>query len=85
MPMLSDKDRTFLRDHLAKSLTSPVKLLFFTQSIACQFCQQTEQVLTELAELSDKVNMETYNFVTDKEVADAYGIDKLCPAPVVDG
>ena len=82
MPMLSDKDRTFLQDHLAKSLTSPVKLLFFTQTIACQFCEQTEQVLTELAELSDKVTLEVYNFVTDKEVADEYGIDKI-PATIV--
>jgi glutaredoxin-like protein len=82
MPMLSDKDRTFLEDHLAKSLASPVKLLFFTQTIACQFCVQTEQVLTELAELSDKVSLEVYDFVTDKEVADEYGIDKI-PATVV--
>jgi len=82
MPMLSDKDRTFLQDHLAQSLDAPVKLLFFTQTIACQFCEQTEQVLTELAELSDKIGLEVYNFVTDKEIADEYGVDKI-PATVI--
>ena len=82
MPLLSEKDSAFLKDHLASSLEKPVKLLFFTQTIACQFCKETEEVLTELAGLSDKVTLEIHNFVTDKEIADQYGIDKI-PATVV--
>lgn len=82
MPLLSDKDRDFLKGHLAESLVAPVKLLNFTQTIACQFCAQTEAVLGELAALSDLVSLEVYNFVTDKVVADQYGIDKI-PATVV--
>ena len=84
MPLLNDKDRQFLQDHLASELVAPVKLLYFTQTLACQFCKETEQVLQELAELSDKIALQVYNFVTDKEVAEAYGIDKI-PATVVMG
>jgi glutaredoxin-like protein len=82
MPLLEDKDREFLTDHLAHTLEKPVRLLYFTQTFACQFCREGEQILGELADLSDKVTVEVYNFVTDKEVADQYGIDKI-PATVV--
>ncbi len=84
MALLSDKDRQFLQQHLAQSMVASVKLLFFTQTIACQFCKETEQILREVAELSDKITLEVYNFVTDKAVADQYGIDKI-PATVVMG
>jgi glutaredoxin-like protein len=82
MALLSDKDAKFLRGHFADALVAPVKLLFFTQTIACQFCKQTQDVLTEVASLSDKITLEVRNFVTDKEIADEYGIDKI-PATVV--
>lgn len=82
MPLLSDKDAAFLRDHFAQSLLQPVKLINFTQTIACQFCRETGQILEEVAALSDLITVVTYNFVTDKQVADQFGIDKI-PATVV--
>jgi len=84
MALLSDKDRKFLVDHLKKELKEPVRLLYFGQTIACQFCRETQQILEEVAALSDKVTLETYNFVTDKDVAEEYGIDKI-PATIVIG
>ncbi len=84
MPLLSEKDRLFLQEHLADSLVAPVKLLFFTQQIACQFCRETEQILREVTTLSDKIELQVYNFVTDKEMVEKYGIDKI-PATVVMG
>ncbi|HHX44661.1 MAG TPA: glutaredoxin [Chloroflexi bacterium] len=84
MALLSDKDREFLQNHFEETLIHPVKLVFFTQEIACQFCRETGQILDEVASLSDKITVETYNFVTDKEVAERYGIDKI-PATIVMG
>lgn len=84
MALLSDKDRQFLQTHFEQTLVNPVKLVFFTQEIACQFCRETGQILEEVAGLSDKITVETYNFVTDKEVAERYGIDKI-PATIVMG
>jgi len=84
MALLSDKDRKFLIDHFDKSLDDPVKLLFFTQTVACQFCAETANILEEVSALSDKISLETYNFVTDKEVAEEYGVDKI-PAIAVMG
>lgn len=84
MPLLSDQDRKFLQGHLKQEMVAPVKLLYFTQSLACQFCTETEQILQEVVELSDKITLEVKNFVTDKEAAEAYGIDKI-PATLILG
>lgn len=84
MALLSDQDRDFLIEHFAQNLVNPVTLVFFTQTIACQFCRETGQILEEVASLSDKISVETLNFVTDKDKAEAYGVDKI-PATIVRG
>jgi len=84
MALLKDKDREYLQQEFAKRLKNPVKLVVFTQTIACDFCAQTEEIAREVADLSDKISVEVYNFVTDKPVADQYGVDKI-PATVVVG
>lgn len=77
MALLSKKDADFLRGHFADKLVAPVRLAYFTQTIPCQFCRETEQVLREVADLSDKIKLEVYNLITDKDKADALGIDKI--------
>ncbi|MGI6368043.1 MAG: protein disulfide oxidoreductase [Anaerolineae bacterium] len=84
MAMLSNKDREFLQNHLNHTLEGPVRLLLFTQTLACQFCRETQQLLKEVAELSDKITLKVYNFITDGEVAKQYGIKRI-PATVVMG
>lgn len=84
MALLKDKDREYLQGEFSKSLKNPVRLVVFTQTIACDFCEQTEQIAEEVAGLSDLISVEVYNFVNDKSVADQYGVDKI-PALVVAG
>ncbi|MDZ7373027.1 MAG: thioredoxin family protein [candidate division KSB1 bacterium] len=81
MPLLSERDKKAIRERLA-GLKDPVKLVHFTQELECQFCRETRMLLEELTELSDLLTLEKYNFVTDKEVAQKYGIDKI-PATIV--
>ncbi|MEA3408075.1 MAG: thioredoxin family protein [Chloroflexota bacterium] len=83
MALLNDKDRQVVRDHLEKSLFSPVTLLYFTQEMACQFCAETEELLHEVASLSNKIKFNVYSFVTDQDVAKEYGIDKVLATVVM--
>ena len=64
------------------NLVNPVKIINFTQSLECQYCKETRQILEELAALSDKLTLEVYNFVSDTEMVEKYGIDKI-PATVI--
>lgn len=77
MPLISDRDAEFLREEFKNKMVAPVKLLMFTQTIECQFCAETRQIVEEIAALSDQITAEIYNFVTDKAMADLYGIDKI--------
>ncbi len=81
--MLSDKDRDAVKKELEK-LTGPVKLTVFTQELGSETCRQTEWLVREVVELSDKASMEVLNLVLDREKAEAYGVDRV-PAVVVEG
>jgi glutaredoxin-like protein len=83
MAHLTDKDREYLKKEFEK-LIHPVKLVFFTQKFECQYCELTRELLEELSELSDKITLETYDFVEDKELGEKYGISRI-PAVVVEG
>ncbi len=83
MALLQEKDRAYIKELFAK-LENDVKLVYFTQEIECQYCSETHQIMEELSELSDRVKLEVYNFVTDKEAAEKYHIDKI-PATVIEG
>jgi glutaredoxin-like protein len=83
MAMLKDSDKDAIRQQFRK-LTGEVKLINFTQELECQYCRETNQIVKEVAELSDKITAETYNFVNDKEVGGKFNIDKI-PATVVMG
>jgi glutaredoxin-like protein len=83
MAILNERDRQELQAQL-KILTGPVKLVNFTQELACQYCRETEQLLREVKELSDKISLEVYNFQLDKEKVAEYRVDKI-PATVVEG
>ena len=83
MPLLSPADQDKLRESFAE-MTRPVRLLFFTQTLDCETCPQTRQILDELPALSDKVAVEDVNFVLEKDKAQQYAIDRV-PAIAVLG
>jgi len=83
MALINDRDREKIRGMLA-GLTGPVKLINFTQELACEYCRETEQLVSEVAELSDRITAEVYNFQIDNDQAAKYRIDKI-PAIVVEG
>ena len=76
MPLLSPADQDKLRESFAE-MTRPVRLLFFTQTLDCETCPQTRQILDELPALSDKVAVEDVNFVLEKDKAQQYAIDRV--------
>ncbi len=82
MPMLKQEDREEVSRQL-EGLASSVQLVMFTQTIECEFCAETRDLVEEIASLSDKVDAVVYNFVTDKDKADDYGIDKIPAIAVV--
>lgn len=83
MGLLAPADQQRLRTAFDE-ITRPVRLLLFTQTIGCETCVQTRQILDELPPLSDKIGVEEVNLVLDRDRAAAYGVDRA-PAIVVLG
>jgi glutaredoxin-like protein len=82
--LISEKDAQHLKEEFEKSLENPVKLVMFTQEHECQFCSETRQIVEEVAALSDKINAEVFDLISDKAMAELYNVDKI-PAIVVLG
>ena len=64
-------------------MTQSVRLLFFTQTIGCETCPQTRQILDELPPLSDKIAIDELNLVLDKDRAAQFGIDRVPAVAIV--
>ena len=75
MPLISPSDQQRLRESFA-AMTRPVRLLFFTQTLGCETCLQTKQILDELPPLSDRIAIEEVNLILEGEKAKTYGIDR---------
>ncbi|MCL4459590.1 MAG: thioredoxin family protein [Chloroflexi bacterium] len=92
MALISEKDQQFLKDHFAKELRNEVQITYFTQHQSkltipgqeCLYCKETHDLLEEVAALSDKIHLQVYDFVADKETAKQYNVDKI-PATIVGG
>ena len=82
MALLKDQDRLQLQAEL-KKLQAPVKLVFITQSLNCEYCPTTQQILEEVTALSDKIQLQTYNFAIDREQVAAYKITRVPAIAVV--
>lgn len=77
MPFITGEDAKQVQEILTK-LPQKVKLLYFTQELECQFCRETRQLMEELKALGqNKIDLEIYNFITDKDQVDQFKIDKI--------
>lgn len=90
MPVLDEKIKEDVKG-MFKDLKEQVKLIVFTQDglikvpgIECETCKDNRMLMEEIASLSDKISIEVYDFVKDKDKAEQYKIDKI-PATIVLG
>src|SRR5690242_1950496 len=81
MGLLRDEDVVQIRERFSE-LVNPVKLVHFTQELNLEYGREARQLLEEVAATSDKITLEVFNFLIDKEKVAEYGIDKV-PATVV--
>ncbi len=76
MSLLNQQVAEHVKQELAY-LAGPVRLVTFTQEFGCDYCTETRQLAEEVAQLSDQLTVEVYDFVADKEKAEELSIDKI--------
>lgn len=91
--MIREADRKKLAALFSERLTNPVSMVVYTQrtsplvlpgGVTCEWCEQTEALAKELADLSGQIRLEVRDFVEKSEDARREGVDKI-PAIVVTG
>ena len=83
MPLMDEQTQAQIKQQL-EGLKGPVKLVVFTQELECEYCRENRVLAQEVADLSDQIEIEVYNFTLDKEAVQKYNVDKI-PAIVVEG
>lgn len=81
MAIFNDEVRHKLTEILS-DLKEEVNIAFFTQEYECASCRDARAFAEEFADLSDKIKLETFEFVKDQSEAEKYGVDKI-PAMVL--
>jgi alkyl hydroperoxide reductase subunit AhpF len=84
MSILSDQDRETVRQRLDEELVDPVNVVVFSEPVSglyvpgrreCLSCKETEQLIREVAELSDKMNVEIHNIKEEPDLAAEWQIE----------
>jgi glutaredoxin-like protein len=83
MSLLKEDQQKKLKERF-KELDGNVKMVVFTQEMECRYCEDTRQLMEDLASLSSKIDLEVYDFVSDADSVKKYKIDKI-PATVIEG
>jgi glutaredoxin-like protein len=58
------------------NLQQEVKIIFFTQPEDCDYCEDTRQLLEEVAMTSEKLALSVYDLQQNGEMAETYRMDK---------
>lgn len=69
---------------ILNQMQNEVKLVFFSQEIECHSCRDARRFLEEIKSFSEKIKLEKYNLVTDKEKAELYQVDKVPAIALLD-
>lgn len=93
MPVLPDRDRDNLKRTFRKELKKDVTLRLFTQGSSlltipgreCKFCPQTQELMGELTSLSPKIHLEIYDFHSQAEEREKYGVERIPAIVMGDG
>ncbi len=66
-------------------LENPVAIIFFSSKMQqCEYCIETEQLLTEVVDLSEKLTLIVYDLEEDALLANKFHVDKA-PGIVIAG
>jgi glutaredoxin-like protein len=79
--VLNEQVAKQIKDAFA-DLNHPVQILYFGSEENCKYCRETQQLLSEISELDQKLNLSIYDLKKDADIAAQYKVDKA-PAIII--
>jgi glutaredoxin-like protein len=76
MAQLLNDDITQQIREVFEGMKNPVHFMFFGSQENCAYCEDTRQLVEEVAALSDLLSIEIYDMDADADLAAKYNVDK---------
>jgi glutaredoxin-like protein len=73
--LLNDDVVKQIKDAFAP-MNEAVQMLYFGQKDNCEYCADTQQLLEEVVDISDKLDLDIYDLEDDADVAEKFNVDK---------
>jgi glutaredoxin-like protein len=67
-----------------EQMKEPVQILFFGSQDNCEYCDDTRQLLEEVAAVDERLNLSMYDLQIDSELAQKFNVDRT-PTIVIAG
>lgn len=94
MEIMRESDRAAVRHRLEAELRNPVNVAVFSEPASglyvpgrrdCATCAETEQLMREVAELSDQIKLEIHNVREAADLASEWGISGVPTVAIYSG
>ncbi|MCL4373947.1 MAG: thioredoxin family protein [Candidatus Marsarchaeota archaeon] len=77
MGLMKEEDKKYVKDLFEKNLANEVNMLLFVDSKEkCMYCNETKELMEELASMNPKLKLKVYDINANKKEAQLLGIDK---------
>ncbi len=80
--ILSPEVEQQVREFFQQELRHPIRVVYFTGGSDCMYCDLTQQLLEELAQVDDRIHLTVYNIDEHADKAKAYQVDRV-PATII--
>lgn len=77
MPIIEEDDRKTIQNMFGERLESTAHIRFFSSKDDCQYCADTLEILQELADLSDKIDLQVFDKDENPDTVGKFGVDKF--------
>ena len=95
MALISPADASKVADFFRERLVNPVTIDLFTEKKSmlfvpgrreCEYCEETEKLLGEVAALSDQIRLNVHDLRNDPDAGESFGINAdMIPAFILGG
>jgi len=76
MPKIDEKDKQTIRD-MFSGMSGSTNIRFFGAKQGCDYCTDTQEILEELAELSEKIDLQVFDKEQHPDEVRRYKVDKF--------
>ena len=81
MSLIEESDKQAIKELFAQKMEGTAHIRFFSSKEDCQYCGETQDLLQELAELSDKIDLQVFDKDEAEDKVRQLGVNKY-PATV---